>query len=316
MAAVLSSLPRSGADGTRQLTKVRPGAFPRIAALRGRQDPPFDGSFQDLRQQRGQGHGAHGADLEVQLRNKVRRCKCGKPNAYTLTTCNSCGAALPEETTFTDNVFMGFIYGIRGFPISLRAESADFLCFDDLLQLSCCHLNCIPTTVYIPDWRSLLKRPRDGLRLMDQIFDTCWKVFAETFYADPAWRHVWLKGPPSLEAMREYVVAGLNYPPSQYQLHLQFMVLPLQPFQYKMYLKGVHYTYGRFFPLEYVREVLQADRPIPNADELDIEDIIRRFDDLGIRYDDIHARCYARYGQRHEEIANYTPDQFEAVIVD
>lgn len=41
-------------------------------------------------------------------------------------------------------------------------------------------------------------------------------------------------------------------------------------------------------------EVLQADRPIPNADELDIEDIIRRFDDLGIRYDDIHARCYAR----------------------
>lgn len=40
--------------------------------------------------------GPLGAGPRPQLRNKVRRCPCGKPNGYTLKTCNACGSALPE----------------------------------------------------------------------------------------------------------------------------------------------------------------------------------------------------------------------------
>lgn len=96
-----------------------------------------------------------------------------------------------------------------------------------------------PSNGVIDFWRGVLLPSRKSLRI--PVPDsTLWPAgFAAGHscpvpvvccrHADPAWRHVWLKGPPSLEAMREYVVAGLNYPPSQYQLHLQFMVLPLRP---------------------------------------------------------------------------------------
>ena len=46
----------------------------------------------------------------------------------------------------------------------------------------------------------------------------------------------------------DMVACGFNYPPSQYQLHLQFMLPPFLPFQHLMYLVGNHFTKGRFFP--------------------------------------------------------------------
>ena len=94
--------------------------------------------------------------------NVIRKCaKCSKPCAYTLEICNSCGAQLPHETTRSDNIFLGFIYGLRAssFPlkISVRHQTEDTLVFDDLLALSTCHLNAIPTDVYISDLRFLLR---------------------------------------------------------------------------------------------------------------------------------------------------------------
>ncbi|CAE7206755.1 unnamed protein product [Symbiodinium microadriaticum] len=86
--------------------------------------------------------------------------------------CNACGASLKDvQRSFSDNIFMGFIYGIakaafhrrmaigpddRNFSwlvrgpslgacgpscICLIAQTPDFLCFDDPLQCSSCHLN-------------------------------------------------------------------------------------------------------------------------------------------------------------------------------
>ncbi len=61
---------------------------------------------------------------------------------------------------------MGFIYGVgKGkFPytISMRLQTEKFLCFDDPLSLATCHLNAIPTDVYVPDLRYLFADPERG----------------------------------------------------------------------------------------------------------------------------------------------------------
>lgn len=54
----------------------------------------------------------HEAKLKTQMYNKVRKCACGKPNAYTLDTCNACGKSIADTPiSTTPNVFMGFVYG-------------------------------------------------------------------------------------------------------------------------------------------------------------------------------------------------------------
>lgn len=49
---------------------------------------------------------------------------------------------------------------------------------------------------------------------------------------------------------------GYNYPPSQNQLHIHYMLPVLIPHQYMLYLQGVHFTHMRFFPTSYVDKVL------------------------------------------------------------
>lgn len=39
----------------------------------------------------------------------------------------------------------------------MRYQDESLLVFDDLLALCPCHLNVIPSTVFLPDWRFLLK---------------------------------------------------------------------------------------------------------------------------------------------------------------
>jgi len=93
-----------------------------------------------------------------------------------LTFCNNCGNSLTStEISYTDNIFMGFIYGIQSssFPlkISIRKQTEDYIILDDLLALSPCHLNCIPTDVYVPNWLYLLTNPDVGLKLIDKLYD-------------------------------------------------------------------------------------------------------------------------------------------------
>lgn len=255
--------------------------------------------------------------LKVQMKNKVKKCSCGKPCAFTLTECNSCGASLVDlEITYTNNVFMGFIYGLQGMTVSLRYESESYLCFDDLLQLSVAHLNCIPTSIYCPDWRLLLKNPKEGLKIVNELFDTCWEAFVKQFYGNDAWRTRMLKGSPSPEALKKHVIAGFNYPPSQYQLHLQFIVPPMVPFHYFQYKNGIHYTPKRFFPIEYVRKVLELNHAVPDVESKGADDIIQLFNGKGVEYDSIHSHCYARYDVSHNELANWNKSDFSAVVVD
>jgi hypothetical protein len=89
-----------------------------------------------------------------------------------------------------DNIFTSFIFGIEKgrFPysISIRAQSREFLVFDDLMAASPCHLNCIPTYAYIPDLRSLFEQPGKGLKLL-------------RFVSTGGWRVIWLGKDAPLE---------------------------------------------------------------------------------------------------------------------
>ena len=205
--------------------------------------------------------------VERMLTNVVRKCGgCGKPNAYTLSVCNQCGSDISTTPiTKTNNVFMGFVLGIALAPpfplqISLRCASKDTLVIDDLLGLSPLHVNAIPTAEYIPDWRYLLRRPVEGLAVVQRLKESVCGVAREQFLSKPAWCHAFIKGGVKGEAAalspENDLLMGFNFPPSQAQLHLQCIAPIMLPFQYAQYLRDVHYTPQRFFPVEYVADLL------------------------------------------------------------
>jgi len=216
---------------------------------------------------------------------------------------------------------MGFIYGIQKgpfpFTISIRFQSPEYLVFDDVLSLCPCHLNVIPTTKYLPDWRYLLKKPKEGKILIEELFNITWSSLTKYFLSSKDWKNKILsaQGNSSEDILRGHVAAGFNYPPSQYHLHLQFMLPPFTPFHYQQYLNGLHFTPGRFFPIEYVIAILQLNIPYEVKEDTPVEDIVKFYEEKGISYDKIHRECYIRYGNSHLELSNYNPGDFEGVII-
>jgi len=122
-------------------------------------------------------------------------------------------------------------------------------------------------------------------------------------------------GKLSPDFLRGHVAAGFNYPPSQYQLHLQFMLPPFTPFHYQQYLNGLHFTPGRFFPIEYVLSILSLNLPYDVKEDTPVEEIIAYYETKGVSYDKIHRDCYQRYGASHLDLANYAKQDFEGVII-
>lgn len=127
------------------------------------------------------------------MRNEVKKCPtCQKPNAFSLSYCNSCGENLSHvPVEHTNNVFAGFIYGIRKgpfpFTISMRSQTEDTLVFDDLLAMTPCHLNVIPSDVYLPNFISLLRHPKDAIELLDRLWNAAFKVVQDQFCSNPDW---------------------------------------------------------------------------------------------------------------------------------
>merc|ERR1712183_867787 len=62
----------------------------------------------------------------------------------------------------------------------------------------------------------------------------------------------------ALEELRHHVVAAFNLPPSQFQIHLQYMLPPLLPVHVGILRKGAHFMHGRHFPIAYVVAALKA----------------------------------------------------------
>lgn len=263
--------------------------------------------------------------IPAQLRNRVKLCtKCDKVNAYTLQFCNCCCSDLSKvKIGYTDNVFTAFIFGIKDtrFPliISLRYQDERLIVFDDLLCLTPCHLNCIYTEAYLPDLRCLFERPQKGFALLKDMYERAWSTAMKEYLSNKEFRQKIMPHSFNLsdEEIRSRVISGLNFPPSQFQLHLQFMLPPMMPFHYHMYLQGLHFSLERFFPVEYMLEALNSlKEPLVGAKNMPIEKIINIVNEMtGVNYYKYHSDCTTRYGRSHRELAAWDPDDFDRVIV-
>jgi len=290
--------------------------FPSVNQINDPSPPAFEGTPDDFLEK------YKDEDLKKKAKNKVRKCpSCSKAVAFTLSHCNSCRAELSKvEISFTNNIFVGFMYGIQKgpfpFTVSIRMQSPEYLVFDDLLALCPCHLNIIPTTQYMPDWRYLLKNPKEGKKIVEELFENAWGAVKNQFLANKTWRHSIIAGDPSDEVLKGHIAAGFNYPPSQYQIHLQFMLPPFIPFHYFQYLNGLHFTYNRFFPVEYVRAVLELGVPYDVKEDTPVEDIVNFYESKGVSYHKIHGSCYQRYGASHVILGNWKREDFEGFVVE
>jgi len=128
-----------------------------------------------------------------------------------------------------------------------------------------------------------------------------------------------MKNQKNISLAHDHVAMGFNFPPSQYQLHLQYIVLPLLPFQYEMYLKGNHFTYQRFIPYIYVEQVLnkliQLQTTIDNI-EVELPELLANIEKVtGISYDTIYHEYYEHIGVMNREVAHYQPESFEKIQI-
>lgn len=274
----------------------------------------FEGTLAEYRER------AEDDKMTRQLQNDVRKCSaCGKSCGYTTTECNACGAALPEEVVHTDNVFMGFIYGVRrcSFPlsISIRHQTPEILVFDDPLALAACHFCAIPTNLYCPDWRMLLRAPAAGLRLIEQLEDAAWQCVEAQFLSSERWREKHVRTPDMPPAeLRKHVVAGCNFPPSQFQLHIQYFLMPWLPSHYGFFIDGAALVRKRWFPLAYIKEVLALKQPMEVTMETTLDEIFAVFDDK-VSYNDAFDRELERVATAHAAMANWQPSDFAVAVV-
>lgn len=295
------------------------GSAPHVHHMEVPAEPRFPGSIEDFREK----HKDDASALE-RLRNTVKVCgKCGKACAFTLACCNACGASLEEvEQSYSDNIFMGFIYGIaKGkFPykISLRVQTPEFLCFDDPLQCSPCHLNAIPASLYCKDVRYLFTHPQRGLALVKQLEQIASEAALEQYWNHEAFREtIWAgqKRPTHWQALQGWAVMGFNFPPSMFQLHLQFIHLPLFPFHYNLLQRGEHLTHGRFFPLEYVKQALALGDAVRMEGSCDITSLIERVKTAGVDYDEIYRAMLETIHTQQRKLTPWREADFQYRVV-
>eukprot|EP01059_Diplonema_ambulator_P007871 TRINITY_DN17396_c0_g1_i1.p1 TRINITY_DN17396_c0_g1~~TRINITY_DN17396_c0_g1_i1.p1 ORF type:complete len:412 (+),score=57.59 TRINITY_DN17396_c0_g1_i1:106-1236(+) len=253
-----------------------------------------------------------------QMVNYVRKCQgCGKPNAKTLKVCNACGDPLPDEVTTTPNLFSCIMYGFDAVGLSIRHQDENTLVIDDLLALSPCHINAIWTRDWIPDARFLFRDPAKAREIVATMRRACETAFKENFAGRSEFVKAFVKDPPA--DLLDLVACGFNTPPSQYQLHLQFIMMPMIPFQAAQLAKGVHFTKFRFCPVNYILEGLQAAEKAGGLGfeitlDTPMEAIIDRLSELGISYEDHWTAAYKRYTTAQESHGNWSPENFATTL--
>eukprot|EP00931_Biecheleriopsis_adriatica_P006068 TRINITY_DN107526_c0_g1_i1.p1 TRINITY_DN107526_c0_g1~~TRINITY_DN107526_c0_g1_i1.p1 ORF type:complete len:438 (+),score=82.06 TRINITY_DN107526_c0_g1_i1:24-1337(+) len=284
--------------------------------------PTFLGSISDFV--------AANPDLIEQMRNVAKKCAgCGKSCATILPFCNGCDRDLRDATEeYTENVCMAFIYGIESgarYPLalSLRLEEENVLVYDDLLARGSCHLNAIPSDCHLPDWRHLLRNPAEGRNLMKRLDDACWKAVQEQFWENDAWRTSNFRANAfrSAEDFRSQIYAGVNSVPSQFQIHLQYIVPAISPADYHQFLHGKRFVKDRWLPLEYVMSSLEAlehsgSEELKDAHTMSMDAIFGAIARAGgPRYEDVYGDAIRRYNQTHRCCANWLPENFEVAVL-
>ena len=207
------------------------------------------------------------SSIEHHMKNLVKVCpSCKKSCAKSSDACNNCKTNLSDQPLQVNpNVLMAFVYGIERFVTSIRYQDDSFLVYDDLMQTTLIHLNAVPTEVYVPDFRYLLGDPERGLALIYNLFKvsvhSASKMLADRDFANKFFSPnavIDMQNASLADFIEYHVHSGFNFPPSQNQLHLQFILPPFTPYHAVLSADGGHTQINRFFPFDVVIAYLKV----------------------------------------------------------
>mmetsp|Transcript_19077 Transcript_19077/g.24739 ORF Transcript_19077/g.24739 Transcript_19077/m.24739 type:complete len:380 (+) Transcript_19077:406-1545(+) len=251
--------------------------------------------------------------------NQIKKCStCKKVCAITMTHCNGCGTILSEEISQSFNVFMGFIFGIEkaNFPLkfSLRLETDQVFVFDDPLALTPAHVCAVPRNFYIPSALTLFQHPKKGLTIIQQLENEAWRAIEMNFLQSPAWKTQFLQ--QDTANLRDFIISGVNIPPSQYQLHIQFMLPPLLPQHFSLFQRDLHFNTGRFVPTTYLLDALSALETTPL--------FVSTLNELTSKVQELTGLNYQQYSQDYKlrvhnaqlKLAKWHLDDFDFMLLD
>jgi len=249
---------------------------------------------------------------------------CLYPN---LQHCEKCGYKLKDETREIANEFTCYIYGIETFAnkkltMAVRYEDEHHIVTDEQEGSCMFHTNVILADTFIPDWRTLLMNPVEGLKIVKEMFERGYQTLLKS-WNDDRWRnlmHPQQKDSLTDSDIREHLIAGFSIPPScRNQIHLIMMCPPFLPKHYQQLILNNLFTYRRWFPIEYVMKILTLSirRNIRlNAEDINmpIDSLIAFFDD--IPYDAIHSKLLQKYARSHNLLTHFPITNFRYIIAD
>ena len=207
-------------------------------------------------------------------------CKrfCGfRPDLYDVPgqhpNCNECGTPLKREPDVSENPFMAMLFGVQQFffrgknqdaTASIRLENEDVLIFDDLGYNSPGQVVTIPTKVYIPNVSFLFNNYAEALELLDTMNAARKQVYTDQFLQNSEWLEMMFGSDAKLlfngdadknwETLQSLMRVGFNYPPSQFQLHIQTSVVPLTPFNHSKLKNGEHFPKDRWLRKNFTKK--------------------------------------------------------------
>lgn len=175
------------------------------------------------------------------------------------------------------------LFGVENFDLvdwhepasmSLRADTEHTMVVDDAMYISPAHLMVIPKKWFIPTVAYLLNDPAESLKLLDQMYEDLKAVVRDQIYGNKDWMEfIYGKNyKDTFEAdgeenavevfMQKVIMLGFNgFLPSQFQLHLQAMFMPLTPqHHYLKFKHREHFHKDRWVSFQYIKQILEKLR--------------------------------------------------------
>lgn len=160
--------------------------------------------------------------------------------------------------------------------------------------------------------------------MCEMLLDKLRMVLKTQFLANGPWKKKILS-PQAQEMSDEQLCAhakvGFNFPPSQFQLHLQFMLPPFVPQQYQLIHEGKGFQHGRFFPVEFVMAALTCAAKSESAlttinHETTVQEITDHFEKFGVSYKAAHEKFTKEVLASQQLLGNWQASDFTMRLKD
>ena len=221
--------------------------------------------------------------LNKQFFNVARVCEssdCKKPLGPSLQSCNKCKTK-QTKLLISDNIssnLVSLLYRLSYNDRSLLKDTCNelylsnpilydsdcietedntdiaFMTYSDILDLSIVHLNAIPMNTWCPNITYLFKYPYSGIKLIKNLYHACQQSALQIIRK--------ISGIDIKSIPGKFLAVGFNFPPSENQLHLQFLVMPMKIGEYELLKEdsethlSIHFTQYRFIFYKYILRAL------------------------------------------------------------